>query len=136
MDEAKGSTVVRAAVRALTAGAAPRYQEAFAPTCMRWTLGAGDAVPAGAVAEVLHDLHRAFDGFHLDEELLLDAGRHVVARWRTSGTHVAEYAGIAPTGRTFSVQTCEIYQLDGDAVVATWAYGDPMDLVRQLTEPG
>jgi predicted ester cyclase len=136
MVEAKGSTIVRAAVRALNAGDVERYQEAFAPTCMRWTLGAGDAVPAAAVGEVLEDLHRAFENFHLDEELLLDAGRHVVARWRTSGTHVGEYAGIAPTGRTFTVQTCEIYQLDGDAVVATWSYGDPMDLVRQLTEGG
>ena len=124
---------VRTEVAALNAGDLATYGAAFDPACARWTLGfEGTATPA-QVGEQLADLMRAFDGLHLDEEMILGDANRVVARWRTSGTHVADYVGIAATGRAFAVQTCEIYEFAGDRVVATWSYGDPMDLVRQLT---
>jgi predicted ester cyclase len=129
---ADGVALVRAAVDALNRGDIDGYSAHFAPGCVRWTLGGGVPVSPIEVAVVLRDLHRAFRGFHLHEELLLGCGSHVVARWRSTGVHEGEFAGMAPTGRSISVQTCEIYELDGDAVIATWSYGDPTDLVRQL----
>jgi hypothetical protein len=127
-----GVARVRAAVDALNCGDIEGYETHFAPTCRRWTLGAGDPVSPAEVGVVLRDLHRAFRGFRLEEELLLGCGSHVVARWRSTGVHEADFAGIAATGRAISVQTCEIYELDGDLVVATWSYGDPADLAQQL----
>jgi predicted ester cyclase len=133
MDHDAMIEAVRAAVAALNAGDLATYGAAFDPAARRWTLGfEGTATPAEVGAQ-LADLLRAFDGFHLDEELILSDANRVVARWRTSGTHVADYYGIPATGRTFAVQTCEIYEFDGDRVAATWSYGDPMDLVKQLT---
>ncbi len=41
--------------------------------------------------------------------------------------------GHAPTHRTIDVQTCEVYEFGEESVVATWTYGDPMRLFRQIS---
>jgi len=40
--------------------------------------------------------------------------------------------GIAPRRREIEVQTGEIYEFGAELVVATWAYGDPGQLIRQI----
>jgi steroid delta-isomerase-like uncharacterized protein len=127
-----GTDTVRAAVEALNRGDVTTYQSAFAADCERWMLGGVSPMTSAEVAATLRDLHRAFREFRLEEELLFGCGDRVVARWRTTGVHEGEFAGIAATGRSISVQTCEIYELTGGRVTATWSYGDPLDLARQL----
>jgi predicted ester cyclase len=124
---------VRRAVAALNQGDVDTYAAAFAPGCGRWMSGADEPLPAADVANTLRALHRAFTDFRLDEELLVASGSYVIARWRTRGRHTAEFAGLAPTGRSVDVRTCEIYQLEAGQVVATWSYGDPADMYHQLT---
>jgi hypothetical protein len=41
-------------------------------------------------------------------------------------------AGFAPKGQSIDVETCEVYELGGDLVVATWAYGNLGQLPRQI----
>jgi predicted ester cyclase len=124
--------LVRRAVAALNRGDVDTYAAAFAPDCLRWTNGAGEAVPAATVAETLRQLCRSFADFRLTDELLVGAGEHVIARWRSSGVHTGEFAGMAPTGLPIDVQTCEVYEFAGNQVIATWSYGDPLELPRQL----
>ncbi len=127
-----GIETVRAAVDALNRGDVATYESAFAGDCKRWMLGVESPMTAAQVAETLRDLHRAFRDFRLEEELLFGCGDRVVARWRATGIHERAFADIAPTGRSISIETCEIYELAGGRVKATWSYGDPMDLARQL----
>ena len=124
---------VRRAVAALNHGDVDTYAAAFAPSCARWMSGADEPVPAVDVANTLRALHAAFTDFRLDEELLVASEPYVIARWRTTGRHTTEFAGLAPTGRSVDVRTCEIYQLEAGLVVATWSYGDPADMYQQLT---
>jgi steroid delta-isomerase-like uncharacterized protein len=127
-----GTEAVRAAVDALNRGDVATYESAFAANCERWMLGVATPMTSAEVATTLRDLHRAFREFRLEEELLFGCGDRVVARWRATGVHQGEFAGIAPTGRAISVETCEIYELTDGRVTATWSYGDPLDLARQL----
>jgi predicted ester cyclase len=127
-----GVALVRAAVAALNRGDIATYEAAFRPDCTRWMLGVAEPLSVATIGATLRELHQAFTGFALAEELLVGGDGHVVARWRTTGTHTGEFQGIAPTGRSISVQTCEIYALRDGAVAATWSYGDPLDLPRQL----
>lgn len=81
----------------------------------------------------MHLLALGLDRFRLEEEALFGAGDLVCARWRLRGTHTGDYLGIAATGRAIDVETCEVYQFDEGKVVATWTYGDPAQLFRQIT---
>lgn len=127
-----GVDSVRRAVVALNQGNVDAYQEAFAPSCLRWSSGSSVAAPAGDVADTLRALHAAFRDLRLDKELLLESGRYVIARWVITGLHEAAFGGIAASGRSIEVRTCEIYEFDGDLVVNTWSYGDPLEMPRQL----
>ncbi|GMU78305.1 MAG: hypothetical protein AMXMBFR46_11000 [Acidimicrobiia bacterium] len=126
---------VRTAVGALNAGDVAGYLGAFTPASVRWVPGIPEPFPLSAIAENIAALHGAFTGFHLHEDLLFGAGRHVCARWRMVGTHTGEYLGIAATGRAISVENCEIYEFDhdeGGLVATTWSYGDPAALFHQI----
>ena len=126
---------VRAAVAALNSGDPEGYLQAFTPTSLRWVPGIEEPFPLAAIAENIGQLSSAFTGFFLGEKLLFGSGRHVCARWLMTGTHTGEYLGIAPTGRSISVEQCEVYEFDADdggQVVNTWSYGDPLAMFRQL----
>lgn len=125
---------VRRAVDALNRGDVDTYAAAFHPSCARWMSGSDDAVPAAVVVDTLRELQRCFADFTLHADLLIGDGDHVVARWRSTGVHVEDFAGIPATHRTVSIPTCEVYEFgDEGRIVATWSYGDPNELVRQLT---
>jgi predicted ester cyclase len=44
-----------------------------------------------------------------------------VVRLLLRGTHLGEYRGLAPTGRSFEVQAIEIFRFDGGALAEHWA---------------
>ncbi|MFN8026903.1 MAG: ester cyclase [Acidimicrobiia bacterium] len=126
---------LRAAVAALNSGSPEGYLQAFTPTSLRWVPGIEEPFALAAIAENIGQLSSAFTGFVLGEELLFGSGRHVCARWLMEGTHSGEYLGIAPTGRSISVEQCEVYEFDADdggRVINTWSYGDPLAMFRQL----
>ena len=54
------------------------------------------------------------------------------SRWRLRAIHVKDYMDIAPRRREIDAQTCEVYEFGEELVVATWAYGDPGQLFRQI----
>jgi predicted ester cyclase len=129
------AAAIREAVDALNRGDVDTYGAAFLPDAQRSLPGVAGMLPAAALLDALRGLHAAFDDFRLDAELLLECGDHVVARWRTTGVHTGTYEGIAPTNRRISVETCEIYQFRDGRVACSWSYGDPNELVAQLTRP-
>ena len=49
-----------------------------------------------------------------------------------TGTHTADYVGVPATNRSVSVETWEVYEFEGEHVIASWAFGDPVELFRQL----
>lgn len=125
---------VRAAVEAFNQGDLATYEAAFAPEAMRVIPGIPDPVPVAASVAQLGDLRSAFEGLRLDAALMLDTPPYVVVRWVMTGTHTGDLYGLAPTGRSISVESCEIYEFDNGRVIRSWAYGDPAGLIAQLTE--
>lgn len=125
---------IRVAVEALNAGDVDTYAKALHPDAPRTTVGVGTASVEQSLAD-LRALQAAFEGFRLDADALIDGGDHVVARWRCTGRHTADYMGIPATGVSIDVSVCEIYRFDGDLVVETWLYGDPLEMIRQLGVP-
>jgi SnoaL-like polyketide cyclase len=129
-------SAVRSAVMRLNDDDIDGYLDSFEPTCRRWISGFAQPLTLTEVGDGLRQLHAAFEGLHLVEDVLFGDERFACARWRMRGLHVRDYVGVPPTGRSIDIETCEVYEL-GDALVATsWVYGDLLaQLVAQLTGP-
>jgi hypothetical protein len=124
---------VRGAVAALNDGDVDGYLGYFDPLSKRWVAGFAQPLSRPDVADGLRQLHAAFNGLRLDEDLLFGDETFVCARWRMRGLHTNDYLGCSPEGRSIDVETCEVYELGGDVVVTSWVYGDVLgQLVRQI----
>jgi hypothetical protein len=128
--------LLRRAVAALNAGDIEGYLSGFAPDCLRRVGGLGLALTVSDIRENLGQLLAAFDGLHLDEDLLFGGNGHVCAVWTLRGVHTGEYGGVAPTHREIAVETCEVYTFTGDKVSVSYVYGESMSLFNQLADRG
>jgi predicted ester cyclase len=92
-----------------------------------------DAIPRGpeGVRVWFGILYTAFDG-RIDVDDVIETGDKVASRWRFSGTHVGEFAGIAATGRTFSAEFMSIERFEDGRIVERWEVGDVLGILRQL----
>jgi steroid delta-isomerase-like uncharacterized protein len=59
-------------------------------------------------------------------------GDRVVVRWTNTGTHVAEFAGIPPTGKAFTIAGIDIYRLADGVLCEHWDVVDQLSLLGQL----
>jgi predicted ester cyclase len=132
MGESKAVDAVRSAVTALNDGDIDGYLRYFDPSCPRWVVGFEQPFTLTDISDSLQQLHAAFEGLHLDEDLLFGDERFVCARWRLRGRHVSDYLGFAPKGQSIDAETCEVYELGSGLVVTTWVYGDLGQLFRQI----
>jgi hypothetical protein len=132
MGDTKAVDAVRSAVAALNDGDIDGYLGYFDPSCQRWIGGLAQSLALTDIGDNLHQLHAAFEGLHLDEDLLFGDERFVCARWRLRGLHVNDYLGFTPKRRSIDVATCEIYEISGDRVVTAWVYGDLEQLFQQI----
>jgi predicted ester cyclase len=126
---------VRSAVAAFNEGEIDGYLAHFDPSSKRWLGGAATPLSLTDIRDNLHQMQAAFAGLHLDEDLLFGDERFVCARWRLRGRHVGDYLGFPATDQSIDFETCEVYEIDAGRVIATWAYGDLDQLVRQITPP-
>ena len=132
MADSTAVDAVRSAVAALNDGDVDGYLRYFDPSCPRWAVGLAQPLTLTDIADNFRLLYDAFEGLHLDEDLLFGDERFACARWRLRGLHVGDYMGFAPKGQSIDVETCEIYEFRGGKVARSWTYGDPLELVRQL----
>jgi len=94
--------------------------------------------PAGEVSgrEEIKEVMSATRNTFPDERYVIDdvfaAGEKVVVRWTYSGTHQAEYRGVAATGKQVAVECAGIFRVAEGRIGQIWAYSDYYGLVNQL----
>lgn len=59
-------------------------------------------------------------------------GDRVMVRWTNTGTHVGEFAGIPPTGRSFRMTGIDVYRLEAGRLAEHWHAIDELGLLQQL----
>jgi steroid delta-isomerase-like uncharacterized protein len=74
----------------------------------------------------------AFPDWHSDLHLLVGEGDVVVERFTASGTHQGELMGVAPTGKTVSLEGINIFRIVDGQIVERWGRLDELGLFRQL----
>ncbi|MGI9626827.1 MAG: ester cyclase [Longimicrobiales bacterium] len=76
--------------------------------------------------------HSAFPDLRMELLDLVGNGDLVAARVRYSGTHLGEWFGIAPTGRTVSVDEMMFFRFDDGLLVEAWEVDDQLSMRIQL----
>lgn len=59
-------------------------------------------------------------------------GDRVVVRWTNNGTHVGEFLGIPPTGRSFRIAGIDIHRLENGRLAEHWHVVDQLTMLQQL----
>jgi len=91
-------------------------------------------VPPGpeGIKQTVSAYHSAFPDAHWAVEEQIAAEDSVVTRWIGSGTHRADLAGIAPTGRQVKVSGIWIQRVRDGKIVESWNNWDNLGLLQQL----
>ncbi len=86
-----------------------------------------------AAVQQMRDMHeRAFDARIEVRSLLVDGDKAAVEA-DFAGTHIGEFAGVAPTGREVRVSYAVVYELHGDQIRELRIYFPMALLTEQLT---
>lgn len=70
---------------------------------------------------------------HFTIEDIVAEGDRVVLRWTNSGTHVGEFLGMPPTGKSYSIPGIEIWRVKDGKLAEHW---DVVDVFGQLQQLG
>jgi steroid delta-isomerase-like uncharacterized protein len=91
-----------------------------------------DATGAKALKQAISILHRAFPDLHVTVEDLIEEGDKVAGRNVVTGTHLGEYMGVAPTGRSVTYNEIFIFRFVNGRIAETWGVVDVFSQMRQL----
>jgi steroid delta-isomerase-like uncharacterized protein len=59
-------------------------------------------------------------------------GDRVVVRWTNEGTHVGEFMGMPPSGRSFSIAGVDIHGIRDGKLAEHWHVVDQLSMLQQL----
>jgi predicted ester cyclase len=115
-----------------------------------WNLGDADAIPEfyhpeytahyegdfeltyAQLKGALKIQRTAFPDFHEECHDLISEGDQVVARLTLTGTHLGDYLGQSPTGKTFEIGSLDIYRFDEGKIIEQWGISDSAKMAKQL----
>jgi steroid delta-isomerase-like uncharacterized protein len=106
-----------------------------------WEAGSSSALGMQATIPVWRTLFSAFPDLRLEPEQVLAQGDMVVARWRMTGTHLADFALTGPEGslrpvpathRRIDLAGCWVSEVQHERILRCWMYRDLATLLRQL----
>jgi steroid delta-isomerase-like uncharacterized protein len=87
--------------------------------------------PAGQRAKVAAFI-AAFPDLHISYSHQIAEGDLVAGRFVLTGTHQGEFAGIAPTGNTISLEGHDLLRVENGKIVEHWTAMDSAVLMAQL----
>jgi steroid delta-isomerase-like uncharacterized protein len=106
--------------------------EVFEPDVQISTPLPVQATGALAIKEVFTTLLRAYPDLHIEVDDLIEEGDKVVARQTVTGTHLGEYMGLAPTGKSVAYNEVFIFRYVDGRIAETWGVVDVLAQMKQL----
>jgi predicted ester cyclase len=77
----------------------------------------------------------AFPDHHWDLRRLLVDGSWLSGHFVDTGTHTGTFLGVAPTGRSITIQEFATYRISDGKIAEVWGTADNVSLLEQLTAP-
>ncbi len=102
---------------ALSAHDVERLVELFAEDCVHEDVTLG-VVNRGReeVKAFAEGVFTAFPDFRVEQTARFAAGGWGGAEWAISGTHLGQFPGIEPTGKSFSIRGASVFELSGGRI--------------------
>jgi predicted ester cyclase len=85
-----------------------------------------------AYESVLRVLWTAFPDLRVELLDLVAEGDRVVVRYIERGTHLGDFMGMAPSGRTYEKHGFTLYRLDNGRLIEAWLQEDNLGYQQQL----
>lgn len=76
--------------------------------------------------------HAAFPDLHFTVEEMVAERDRVVVRWTLRATHLVEYQGRAPTGKSMNVTGMSLFRISEGKIQETWVNMDRWGMMEQL----
>ncbi len=108
----------------------PVLEEVFAPDLVIHDLDVGGELPGGGLPETL----AAFPDVKATVDQLLVEGDLVAASVSYTGTHQAEFLGVAPTGKTVTWSIIDLWRVQDGKIVELW-HNIPNDDILEQIQP-
>jgi predicted ester cyclase len=93
---------------------------------------AGGRMDRAGYFDAVRMLHEAFGELRVYIDDQIAEGDRVTTRWSAVGTHVGDFAGIAPTGREVIISGIDIHRVEGHRLAELWEQLDLATLVAQM----
>jgi steroid delta-isomerase-like uncharacterized protein len=77
-------------------------------------------------------LYRAFPDIHITIEDLIEEGDRVVAKDTVTGTHLGEFNGLPPTGKSVAYTEIFIMRFFNGRIAEIWGIADIFSQMKQL----
>jgi hypothetical protein len=106
--------------------------EVVAPDVVFHTRAPIDATGAAALKRVWELLLNAFPDLHVAIDDVIAEGEKVVYRNTVTGTHLGEYRGVPPTGRSITYEEIFIIRFAGGRIAEIWGVVDVFAQLQQL----
>ena len=111
-------------------------EELFADDYERHDFRSGDPTPGPeGQKEIARAFRVAFPDLTFEIDFLLADGDFVAGRWTATGTHLAPWAGIEPTGKPMRFSAINVFRFSDGKVVELWNHRDDLGLMQQLGAP-
>jgi predicted ester cyclase len=88
------------------------------------------------IKEVVRKHRISFPDWNEKVDDVIAEGDRVVVRFTSTGTHLGEFEGIAPTGKKVRIQEVAIFRLADGKIVEQWGVPDLHGLLQQLGSGG
>ena len=115
----------------LNSGSIGALEELAAPDYEEHDMLPGQGTGLAGLHDRVAMLKRGLDPRFTIEDVIAE-GDKVVVRWTNSGTHVAEFLGVPPTGKSFTIAGIDIYRMQENKMAEHWHVIDQLSLLQQL----
>lgn len=107
-------------------------QDILDPAAVHHSPFPGMSPDAEGLRQTILGEQRAFADLTMKAELIVAEGDMVAGRFVTTGTHIAEFAGIAPTHHAIAVEQMMMVRLRDGRISELWRVVDALALLQQL----
>lgn len=112
------------------AGELEVVDQLFAPTYVRHG-GKGDQTRE-QFKQILSSLRVGFPDIRSEVVDAVEQGDRVAYRWQSTGTHLGNYLGAPPTGRTIVASGITISRFENNQIVEDWASWNEVSVLHSL----
>ncbi|CAG7612014.1 ester cyclase [Leucobacter soli] len=81
---------------------------------------------------ILNGLHSGFPDLRSEVVDIVEEGDRVAYRWVSTGTHLGDYLGAPPTGRTVTASGITISRFENGRIVEDWASWNEVSVLHSI----